>query len=318
MSRERPVIAVSPALPAALCPRSLRWVIGLAALALLVLLLCPTDAFAGPGGEIVEWVFKSKVGRIVGGIILGILFIVLLPLVIYVWLRERAGIRRTTRDLEALARRFPAFAWPAIERRIREVVPKLYAAWNEADLSPVQDLFTAEYYSSQQDILDRWSEEGKRNVTKLEKIEKIAPLHVNVETEQAYSTLYVLVRVSLLDYLEEVSTRKLIKGKRKVKEDHDTIWVLLLHGDEWLLHAVESGDMSLAMATEKNTVDTSYLDRMAAVRRSAAPRRRAASELAPVDPAADVPAAETEEPVVDVESRDDDGGGPGEVDEGRK
>ena len=252
-----------------------------------------------------ELAFKTWWGRV----ILGVLTVVLLPLIIYVWARQALAIRKTRRDLEELSARWPYFKWPAIERQVRAGVRELYREWSTGKLDSCREFLTPEYFESQQDLLDRWTEEGKRNVTELKKLSKVAPLAVHVENEHRHSIIPVLITMDLIDYLEDVNSGKVIKGKKgKVKESHDAIWVMLYTDGVWRLHSIEAGDESLIYASEANELETHFLERQV---RAPAPT----SYPAAVDLSADVPATEEEEPVVRVGEDEDHDRRPAEVDE---
>lgn len=278
-----------------------------AALGLILFLLPGEAAWAGPGGEIVELAFKTWWGRI----IVLVLAVVLLPLILYVFVRQALGVRSTKKDLARLAEQWDYFAWPRIHSRVKAGMETLYGEWSTGKLEASAEFMTAPYHASQQDLLDRWAEEGKRNVTELRKIGKIRPLGVHVESEESMSVVPVLITVDLVDYLEDVSTGKILKGKKKVQDDHEVIWLMVHDDGEWLLHAIEDGADSLAYASAKNTTGTAFLSRAARD-----PAR--ASHSAPFEPAADVATTEKKEPVVPVGDDEDGDRRPAQVDERTK
>lgn len=260
----------------------------LSLIGLVLVAVLPGDAFAGPGGEIAELLFKTKLGRIV----MGLLVIVFLPLIVYIYAREAVGVHRTKKDLRILAERLPWFEWRTIEARVSELATYLYREWNKGKLVESRAFMTSQYAQSQQDILDRWSEEGKRNVTKLRKIKKIKPLRVQVENEEQMTAVHVLLTLDLIDYLEQVRTGKVLKGKKKVIEAHDVVFVMVHAGSSgWLLHSIGDGSLSLALARKANVTDTSYLERIGRM-------ERVPSEAPVLDSTADVPATDAEEPGV--------------------
>lgn len=271
--------------------------------------VCADVAWAGPGGKIAEAVFRTWPGRIV----LAVVCVILLPLILYVVLRSWLGVRKTRKDLGRLANDWPIFEWKGIEREVRATVGLLYKHWGSGDLSPVADRMTADYYRSQQELLDRWREEGKRNVTRLELLKKVEPLWVVVESEEAPSQIRVGLKMNVTDYLESMTTRKLLKGKKKVVEDHEAIWWLVNADGEWLLHDIEKGNLSLAYAKEPNQVDTAWLKGRGAAIAAA----RSASGAAPFDLPLNVPPTEVEETDVPVAEHEHDDGGPSEPHERR-
>ena len=261
-------------------------------LALAFLLTTAHEALAGPGGAIAKAAFKTPLGRILGLI----LAIILLPLIVYVCIGEWLGVRRTQRDLRRLAEDHPAFAWDGIERWVRGHATELYRCWDQGDLRPCGAFMTQHFFSTQQDLLDRWRDEGKHNVCELKELRRIRPLFVSTGGESTIPTVLVLFNVTLVDYLESTRSRTILKGQKRAI-DQDVIWRLVMLPDgAWALHSIEEGELSLAFAREANDVsDTRRLP-------TAAPAVPAGTSHAPaLDPAANVPAAEAEHPVVEVE-----------------
>lgn len=247
-------------------------------------LLLPELAWAGPGGEVAEFMFKTRIGRIIGLVLL----IVLLPLILYVTAREWFGVRRARRDLATLSTRYSYFAWPQLEAYIRKATKGLYGSWTSGDLSPVGSMLTGDFFESQQAILDRWTEEGKRNVTRLEKLTRVKPLMVSAETDDSLSVLVVSVTMNLVDYIEKVDSKKVVKGTKKAVKGHELVFTFLHVEGDWLLHSIDEGSVSLAFASAPNSIDTSYLDRQAKVPgaragRAAAPADASATEELPED-----------------------------------
>lgn len=92
------------------------------------LLLFPLSglAFAGPGGEIAKGLWGTPLGRFLM-VILGVL---LFPLFLYVFVKERIAERRTLRDLEFVAREAPEFDWLMLRRRVQECFSQVHRAWS--------------------------------------------------------------------------------------------------------------------------------------------------------------------------------------------
>lgn len=278
-----------------------------------LLAVFPDEAFAGPGGQIAKaaykGLFKTTLGRIIGGVLLGIVVIVLLPLFMYVVVREWIGVKRTKADLARLAERYPYFEWQRIERRLERMVEQVYAAWKTGDLSGVASKMNEEFYYSQQAILDRWKEEGKRNYVRLEKLCNLAPVLVYVANEMSESSLRVRVRIDVVDYLERIADSEVLKGKKEVNHGYETIWWLAFVGGKWLLHGIEEGTDSLTLASTPNQVDTSHLDRRARRRQRRAAEQapfgsdQAAAEAAQHQSAEDMKESEIEIPRHDQEDR---------------
>jgi hypothetical protein len=262
------------------------------------------EADAAPGGQFVKQALSTKFGRIggmfVGGLIL-LAALILFPLILYVKIREAAGIRRTKADLAQLAAKFSWFEWLAVRDRIQQAVKGIGKVWASGDLSPAAKYMTADYCASQQELLDRWKDEGKEIVYRVEKVRKIEPLAVRVEDEEAYSWIRVLVVVDCVDYMRDQYTKEVVKGEVGKTSGFESVWCFVHQGQEWLLNGIEEGSTSMAWATTKNHVDTSFLDYARAQQRQTerapaeTPRRVSSKSQAAAGDAAANPAATKKE-----------------------
>lgn len=264
-------------------------------------LLGTGEALAGPGGEIVEAVFKSRWGRIIA-LILAIIF---LPLIIYVVVKEKLAVRRTKRDLEELAKEWPIFSWEHISGRVRNTAEALYRSWSSGDISPAEPYLTRDYFESQQDILDRWTDEGRSNVTKVRKFGRTRPLSVRTPDRSSFAVVCVGINMQIQDYMIEVESGKVTKGNKSWKEK-EMIFVMMHDEGEWLLHSIQGENDSLDIASEKNLTDTTYLRQ--------APER-GGLETAAADAPERKPEAEVEQSVVEVSAEAEDERDPSDVDE---
>ena len=225
-----------------------------------LLVLAPGETEAAAGGVFAKTLKSSPVARV----LLGIAAIILLPLILYVLGREQWNIFQTKRDLRALAEVYPYFAWPEIRAQARAAFEAVYSKWEKNDLEPARDFMTVDYFQSQQDMLDRWREEGKRNVVKLKSKPRFAPLSVMVEDESGLSTVWLRVSVDLVDYLEDVTTGKRLKGRKWTQKNFESIWMFGYSSGAWRLASIIEGDQSFNISKVPNRVDTVYMDRVSA------------------------------------------------------
>lgn len=299
--------------------RILQWVNALLFVALIGVCLFAfcNEADAGPGGQFVKQALSTKFGRIGGMVVGGLLLLatlILLPLIIYVKIREVAGIRRTKADLAHLASKFSWFEWLTIRDRIQQAVKEIGKVWASGDLSPAAKYMTAAYCSSQQELLDRWKDEGKDVVYRVEKVRKIEPLAVRVEDEETYSLIRALVVVDCVDYMRDQYTKEVVKGDVNKSSGFESVWCFVYQGQEWLLNGIEEGSTSMAWATTKNHVDTSFLDYARAKQRQTerapaeTPRKVSPkSQAAAGDAAANPAAAKKEQRLVRKPADDEQG-----------
>lgn len=220
-------------------------------------LVVPGSAFAGPGGLFVKAVAKTFWGKVA----LGAFTVIFSPLILYVLGREAFEVWRCKRDLGRLAPQLPIFEWRAMEARMQYAVRSMYTAWGDGDLSPAAGCLTAAYFQSQQDLLHRWADEGKKNVFVLHGKLRIAPLYIRVEDADSLSLVGVRLRASVTDYmLDHAGT--MIKGERGRTTLENVVYFVHCDG-AWLLHSIEAGSQTLAVASMKNKLDATYLLGMA-------------------------------------------------------
>ncbi len=259
----------------------------------LLTLFAPVDAFAGPGGEIVEAAFKTRIGRIV----MLIIGIILAPLILWYYLKMRRGVKQTREDLAELARVYPWFEWSLIEKRVHATAAAIYGEWSSGKLDRSARYLTAEYLQAQKDILQMWEDEGRRNVTEVKRFGKIVPLLVLAQDWTRPATVFVRIGITLKDFLVDKATGKTIKGSKDGFQEVNQIFIMVHVDGEWLLHAIEQGDEDLNLASTQNEILTpvTQLD-----------FQRVSSKLAGTKAAEDEPATEVERPRVGVERQDHD------------
>ena len=267
----------------------------------LLLLLCvtllsifaPLEALAGPGGEIIEAAFKTRMGKI----IMVILSIILAPLLIWYYLKMHRGVKQTREDLASLARIYPWFEWSLIEQRVRATAAAIYGEWSSGKFERTAQYLTPEYLQAQRDIIQMWEDEGRRNVTEVKDFGKIVPLLVLAQDWNRPATLYVRIKVTVKDFLVDKKTGNTIKGSNVNFQQVDQIFVMVHLDGQWLLHSIEKGHDDLDFATTPNEILT---------RATQLDFHRGSSKLTGAQLSDDDPATEIERPRVGVETDDND------------
>lgn len=231
-----------------------RWSGALMVVAVFVVLcLAPEEALAGPGGVFVKGIASTKIGKVV----LTLVALIFFPLLIWVFAGIWLGRRRTRRDLKVMAAMDPAFEWRSIHERLTLIVQSVSDAWRDDDLARVAPMLTAAYYEEQKDLLARWAAEGKSNVFTLEKLRSIRPLHFSAQFGPNHSTLTVTVVADAMDFLMDLGSGKVLRGKDRQEKNHETIWRFRFLDGDWLLDAIEPGDMELAIARLPRVIERS-------------------------------------------------------------
>jgi hypothetical protein len=185
------------------------------------------------------------------------LAVLALPLALYAPMRERLGIARTRRDLAALARVGPEFAWQRVEAEVTLAIRALYAAWNTGDLEGVARHMSPAYFTAQRSLSLRWQSEGKRNVSELKDILSVIPLWVGTMDSSHDHTLATLVRVAQLDYLEEVESGRLIQGRRELQAGNEAVWLFAFIDGAWRVSGIQGRNQAYGFARLANRVSLS-------------------------------------------------------------
>ena len=213
--------------------------LGICLIFLMVAFIFIQPAYAGPGGQIAKVLAKTFWGKMV----LGLLTFILLPIGIYLYIKQKLAERRTRKDLKYMAQHDPNFDWPWAKARILDCFYWIHSAWKEDDVSEACEYMTDWYWQNRQLVhLDRWHREGLRNVCAVKKIRAIRPLlfiHRNDDSAHEGSLLVVSITANMQDYLVHRETDKLVEGDRKFK-DHETIWTFTLVEGQWRVSNIEA------------------------------------------------------------------------------
>jgi hypothetical protein len=212
--------------------------LGICLIFLMVAFIFIQPAYAGPGGQIAKVLAKTFWGKMV----LGLLTLILLPVGIYLYIKQKLAERRAYKDLRYMAQHDPNFEWLRAKERILECFYRIHSAWKEEDVSDACEYMTGGYWQNQQLVyLDRWHREGLRNVCAVKKIRAIRPLlfiHRNDNAAHEGSLLVVSITANMQNCLVKRETDRVVEGDRKFK-DHETIWTFTLVEGQWRVSNIE-------------------------------------------------------------------------------
>ena len=212
--------------------------LGICLIFLIVAFVFIQPAYAGPGGQIAKLLAKTFWGKMA----LGLLTLILLPVGIYLYIKQKLGERRACKDLRYMAQHDPNFEWLRARERILDCFYRIHSAWREEDVSEACEYMTDWYWQNQQLVyLDRWHREGLRNVCAVKKIRAIRPLlfiHRNDNAAHEGSLLVVSITANMQNCLVKRETDRVVEGDRKFK-DHETIWTFTLVEGQWRVSNIE-------------------------------------------------------------------------------
>ncbi len=216
----------------------------------IAIFLIVDPALAGPGGYIAKGLFKTWWGKL----LLVAISIVLLPLIIYVKMREAIAIRKNKKTLAKLGRINNEFQWLHLEKSVKNVFQRVWHAWTREDMEKVSDYVSNWYWQNQQlVILDRWKEENLQNICELRSVESIKPLYLEITDREnfEYSKIAFGISADIEDYLINRSTKTIVKGKSGFNIE-EYVWIIQYVDGNWILDDIQEGSMSLAYAKLPN------------------------------------------------------------------
>lgn len=212
--------------------------LGICLIFLIVAFIFIQPAYAGPGGEVAKAMAKTFWGKM----ILGMLSTVLLPIGIYLFIKQQIAERRAYRDLQYMAQFDPNFEWLRAQERIIDCFYRVHSAWSAEDISVVSEVMTDWYWQNQQLVrLDKWQKQGLYNVCDVRKIRSIRPLlfiHRNDDIGHAGSILVVSITANIKDYLAKRDSDIVVAGDKRYK-DQETIWSFTLVDGQWRVADIE-------------------------------------------------------------------------------
>ena len=213
--------------------------LGICLIFLMVAFIFIQPAYAGPGGQIAKLLAKTFWGKMV----LGLLTFILLPVGIYLYIKQKAAERQAFKDLRYMAQHDPNFEWLRAKERILDCFYRIHSAWKEEDVSQACEYMTDWYWQNHQLVyLDRWHREGLRNVCAVKKIRVIQPLlfiHRNEDAAHEGSLLVVSITANMMNCLVKRENDEVVEGGRKFK-DHPTIWTFALVRGQWRVANIEA------------------------------------------------------------------------------
>jgi hypothetical protein len=211
------------------------------------------EAMAGPGGAIAKGLFTTFWGKL----FLVLLVIILLPFIIVSIIRGKIKQARTRKALNQLATQSRLFDSISLNTRMRDIFERVYLSWNKGDLDDTSEWMNSWYRQNQQIVhLNNWKEKGLKNYCEIGKIFSIIPIHIQMNRigDSLNGTRVVFkIHAEVIDYLEEVSTGRLVKGEYGLVINSN-LWTLELTDGNWKLDNIEETEMLQVYEKLKNVL----------------------------------------------------------------
>ena len=219
----------------------------------ILLLLFSMEAMAGPGGAIAKGLFTTFWGKL----FMVLLVIIFLPFIIVSMIRGRIKQARTRKALTKLAAQNRLFDSIALNARMKDIFERVYLSWNKGDLDDSSDWMNSWYRQNQQFVhLNSWKERGLKNHCEIGKIFSIIPIHIQMnQTGNSLDGTRVVFKINaeVMDYLEEVSTERLVEGEYGFVINTN-LWTLELSDGNWKLDNIEETEMVSVYEKLKNVL----------------------------------------------------------------
>ena len=224
---------------------------------ILMVVLVPDAVYAAAGGSIAKAITKSFWGKL----IMGVVFLIFLPLIIWVYIKEYRAVKRTSKDLVMLASKSKVFDWLSIKMRVSEVFNRVQTAWDKNNIEEASEWMDDWYWQNQKYVhLSKWEEKGMKNIVNVKKINNIKPLYVNHsgEADAEGSRIVVSIDANMQDYLVRLSDNMVVEGDKEFK-DVESVWTFVLSRGKWVVQNIEESSMSLTYAGMKNVLSMESL-----------------------------------------------------------
>ncbi|MCF6227471.1 MAG: TIM44-like domain-containing protein [Planctomycetes bacterium] len=127
-----------------------------------------------------------------------------------------------------LAMRDPAFQWLTLKTRIEHMFHSIQQGWTEVDESKLRPFETDTVFDSHRYWLERYKEEGKRNVLKDIKIDHIDI--AKIEHDAWYDSITVRIFANMIDYNTDAKGNKL-NGSETKPRSFSEYWTLIRRAD---------------------------------------------------------------------------------------
>jgi hypothetical protein len=207
---------------------------------------------AAAGGSIAKAITKTFWGKL----LLFIIFVIFFPLIIWYYIKEYLAIKKTMNDLRNLSLSDMTFNWISLKMRIIDIFMRVQTAWDKNNIEEVSDWMDDWYWQNQKYLhLEKWGQQGQKNVVNVKKINDIKPLYVYCSDlrNSEGSRLIVSINANMQDYLIRLSDNMVVEGDKEYK-DVSSVWTFIYKNGKWVLENIEDSSTSLTYAKMKNVI----------------------------------------------------------------
>ena len=220
-----------------------------------------TELFAAPGGKIVRDLFDTPLGKVIGVLLVVILF----PLIIRSYFKQKKAVKETRTKLGQLTKiDFELFDEINLKNRMTDIFTRVHKAWSERDLDNCEEYMTHWYRQNQQSVfLDEWEDKGLMNVCTIQEVNNVRPIHLRLSENENFdgSRIMYAIDANMEDYLVSIEDSSVLEGKKGFK-DVETVWTLKLENRVWRVDNIEQSEMVSRYMKMDSELSDSILEKL--------------------------------------------------------
>ena len=220
-----------------------------------------TELVAAPGGKIVRDLFDTPLGKVIGVLLLVILF----PIIIRSYFKQKKAVKETRTKLGQLTKiDFELFDEINLKNRMTDIFTRVHKAWSERDLDNCEEYMTHWYRQNQQSVfLDEWEDKGLMNVCTIQEVNNVRPIHLRLSENENFDGTRIMYAIdaNMEDYLVSIEDSSVLEGKKGFK-DVETVWTLKLENRVWRVDNIEQSEMVSRYMKMDSELSDSILEKL--------------------------------------------------------
>lgn len=201
-----------------------------------ILFYIPVAVFARGGG-----------GGGKGGGALGWLEIILIPIIIIYMVIITYYLRKRHSEAKNLAnkieRQDPIWSEGKIKYDVEKTFYMIQEAWMERNQDIAKDYMSESLYNTHKAQTDAMIASNRKNILEKVKLKDVKLVEVEDFKDDTNDNFWVYITGSMIDYIINDETEKVISGDYKKPEKFHELWRFMRGSDRWVLDEIESKDI---------------------------------------------------------------------------
>jgi predicted lipid-binding transport protein (Tim44 family) len=171
-----------------------------------------------------------------------------------------AKAQKTTRLLEALARRDGALNPDALREFMARTFDRVHECWEARDYGPVRELLTPSLLAAHEKQLAAMRRERLINRSEARRLEGLEFVHVCCPADMERHEVTALITFQARVYYIDERTGGFARGSNVVLP-YQEFWVFRRHGEAWRLHDIERSHLSNRLSADNEVAGMTDVDR---------------------------------------------------------